>query len=87
MTAITFDTHAFVKKLTQAGMPEPQAEILAEEQTRLIEERLASKRDLLEMETRIRTELANLENRLTLRMGGIAAVTVAALAAIKFFGH
>lgn len=26
MTAITFDTHAFIKRLTAAGMPEQQAE-------------------------------------------------------------
>ena len=42
----TFDTHGFVKRLTSAGMPEPQAEILAEEQSRLIQERLATKQDL-----------------------------------------
>ena len=42
----TFDTHGFVKRLTSAGMPEPQAEVLAEEQSRLIQERLATKQDL-----------------------------------------
>ncbi len=31
MTDIVFDTHRFVKRLTGAGMPERQAEILAEE--------------------------------------------------------
>lgn len=61
-------------------MPEPQAEILAEEHTRLIEEHLASKRDLLEMENRLKYDL-------TIRMGGIAAATVSILAAMKFFGH
>ena len=30
-TATFFDTHAFVKKLTAAGMPEVQAEIIATE--------------------------------------------------------
>ena len=40
-TAI-FDIHGFVKRLTNAGMPEPQAE----EQSRLIQERLATKKDL-----------------------------------------
>ncbi len=34
MAAITFDTHAFIKRLMADGMPEPQAEVLAEEQTR-----------------------------------------------------
>jgi hypothetical protein len=32
MSTITFDTHKFVKRLIEAGMPESQAEILAEEQ-------------------------------------------------------
>ena len=27
--AVTFDTHAFVKRLTRTGMPEDQAEVLA----------------------------------------------------------
>jgi hypothetical protein len=35
MSAITFDTHAFVKRLMAAGMPEPQAEILADLPIRL----------------------------------------------------
>ena len=35
--AIAFDTHAFVKRLTGAGMPEDQAEILAKGQSDLYE--------------------------------------------------
>jgi hypothetical protein len=46
MTALAFDTHAFVKRLTMAGMPEVQAEILADEQTKLIDEKLATKLDV-----------------------------------------
>lgn len=30
MTAITFDTHLFVRKLRETGITEPQAEIIAE---------------------------------------------------------
>ena len=37
-----FDTHAFVKRLTQAGMPEDQAEVLANGQSDLYE-RLVTK--------------------------------------------
>ena len=40
--ALTFDTHAFVKRLTQAGMPEDQAEILSKGQADLYE-RLVTK--------------------------------------------
>ena len=40
--ALTFDTHAFVKRLTKAGMPEDQAEVLANGQSDLYE-RLVTK--------------------------------------------
>ena len=49
MQMIAFDTHGFVKKLTKAGMPEPQAEVLASEQSRLIENELATKQDIAEV--------------------------------------
>ena len=39
---VTFDTHAFVKRLTRAGMPEDQAEILSNGQADLYE-RLVTK--------------------------------------------
>ena len=54
MEMISFDTHDFVKRLTEAGMPEAQAEILAGEQSRLIQERLATKRDIRELEVVVR---------------------------------
>ena len=38
MSAIAFDTHAFIKRLTAAGMPEIQAEVLAEAAGDLIDE-------------------------------------------------
>ncbi|EGY29133.1 hypothetical protein Rin_00009150 [Candidatus Regiella insecticola 5.15] len=46
MSSLVFDTHNFVKKLTKAGMPEVQAEILASEQANLIENLLAIKKDI-----------------------------------------
>ncbi len=44
--AVIFDTHAFVKRMKEVGMPEEQAEALAQSQVELIEERVATKRDL-----------------------------------------
>jgi hypothetical protein len=70
-----FDTHAFVKRLVEAGMPEPQAEILASSQAELIEERLATKQDLEILEER-------LTYRLTIRLGGMIAASVAIVAAL-----
>ena len=80
MSAIAFDTRAFVKRLTATGMPEPQAEVLADEQAKLIENRLATKGDLETMRKEIVSELK-------LWTAGLAGLLLAALSAIKFFGH
>lgn len=71
MGAIAFDTHAFVKRLTAAGMPEAQAEVLAEEQTRLIDDKLTTK-----------TDLELLKRDLTIRMGAIVGAGVAVLSTL-----
>ena len=71
MAAIMFDTHAFVKELTQAGMPEQQAEILARSQTTLIEEKLATKEDLKELELRLRLHLGSM---IVVAIGVVAAL-------------
>lgn len=51
MSVFLFDTHAFVKRLTAAGMPEAQAEVLADQQAKLIDERLATKADIAGLAT------------------------------------
>ena len=43
MSTIVFDTHAFVKELTEAGMPEARAEAPARSQANPIDEKLATK--------------------------------------------
>ena len=64
MATLTFDTHAFVKELTQAGMPEEQAEVLARSQAMLIDEKLATKQDLKELEMRLVRDMKELEANL-----------------------
>ena len=71
MSSIAFDTHAFVKDLTRAGMPEEQAELLARSQATLIDEKLATKQDLKELEL-----------RLTLRLGSMMVVAIGVIAAL-----
>ena len=44
--AIAFDTHRFVKRLTESGFTEKQAETLAEEHVALLNTNLATKTDL-----------------------------------------
>ena len=71
MGTVTFDTHAFVKELTGAGMPEEQEEVLARSQAALIDEKLATKQDLKELEL-----------RLTIRLGSMMVVAVGVVAAL-----
>ncbi len=44
--AIAFDTHRFVKRLTESGFTEKQAETLAEEHVHLLNANLATKADV-----------------------------------------
>ena len=44
--AIAFDTHRFVKRLTENGFTERQAETLADEQISLLNSNLATKADI-----------------------------------------
>ena len=75
MTSIVFDTHAFVKELTAAGMPEAQAEVLASSQAKLIDEKLATKQDLKELELRLKHDL-------TVRLGSMMVIAVGVVAAL-----
>ena len=80
-----FDTHAFVKRLTGAGMPESQAEILAQGQADLYE-RLATKEpseftlkhDFEKFRAELKYELNAVEHRLTIKLGAmiISGMTV-----------
>lgn len=80
-----FDTHDFVKRLTGAGMPEAQAEILAREQARMVQERLATKQDIMELKRDImelKREITMLEQRLTIKFGAMLVIGVTVLAAL-----
>ena len=97
MATLTFDTHAFVKELTQAGMPEEQAEVLARSQATLIDEKLATKQDLKELEMRLVRDMKELETNLkrdmqemelrlkhdmTVRLGSMMVVAIGVVAAL-----
>jgi hypothetical protein len=60
MSALAFDTHAYVKKLEAAGFTEHQAEVLAETQAELINDQLASKLDI----ENVRSDIENVRNEL-----------------------
>ena len=51
--AIAFDTHRFVKRLTECGFTERQAETLADEHVALLNANLATKTDIAEIKAGI----------------------------------
>ena len=71
MTTTTFDTLGYFEKLKAAGIPEPHAKAQVEVIREVIEDRLATKQDLKELEL-----------RMTIRFGSMLAAVVAVLAAL-----
>jgi hypothetical protein len=91
-----FDTHAYVKRLVAAGVPEEQAEVHAEFWSEMVLQRLATKDDiralkddLLALEerimTKVDTKLKDLELRMTLRVGGMMTAFAAVITAVVKF--
>lgn len=54
MATLTLDTHQFIKQLVQVGVPEKQAEAIANGFQDLNLEEVATKRDLQELRTELR---------------------------------
>jgi type VI protein secretion system component VasF len=65
---MTFDTLSYARRLRQAGVPEPQAEAMADATRELVVQEFATKADLAGIEQRIKSDLAALEQRLTAAM-------------------
>jgi hypothetical protein len=59
-------------------MPEPQAEVLAEEQARMLGEHLATKHDI----ALPRADMDRLKDQLTIRLGVMLAAAIAMVAAL-----
>lgn len=88
MATVTFDTHAYVKKLRAAGLPEAQAEALAEAHrtslSEVLDTTLATKGDI----DRLEKELLLVKNEITLLkwMTGLMLAGVVSLVLKAFFG-
>ena len=93
MSTIAFDTLSYAKKLQDLGFTKEQSEGFAQLQRELIDERLATKQDIRDlrnemrdMETRLDNKmeirLKDLEYRLTIRLGGMMAASIAIVAAL-----
>ncbi len=82
MSAVPFDTLKFSKKLVAAGFTDRQAETLAEEQSALIDDQLATKRDITDVRRDMKEMELRLRQDLTIRMGGMMVTAVVAVAAL-----
>ncbi len=80
--AIAFDTLAYAKRLKEAGVPERQAEVQAEAMAELVEERLATKQDLKEIEVSLKYEIKEMEMRMTIRLGGMIVLAIGVVATL-----
>jgi hypothetical protein len=81
MATITFDTHAYIKKLKAVGVTEEQAEVQAETLAGLISDQLATKqgiellrRDMKEVEIKISGGINLIKWMMGFVLAGIAAL-------------
>jgi len=90
MATVTFDTHRFVRKLKDAGFEEKQAEAVADAfRDAQAEAESANRHDLKELELSLKAEMQMLrgdmqamEYRMTIKLGGMMAASVAIVAAL-----
>jgi hypothetical protein len=83
MTTIAFDTYKFIRTLKESGLPENQAEAIAEAfRNAHVEAELATKSDLLALERALKAEIRELEYRLIIKLGAMIMAAVAAVAAL-----
>ena len=64
----TFDTHEYIKDLQQGNIPLQQAEAHSNALKKVLNEELATKRDLNDVKTSLQHDLENLEGRLNTKM-------------------
>ncbi len=90
MTIIVFDVLTYFEKLKAAGFTEQQSKVQAEQAkleaeaiSQVIDDKLATKSDILLIQKDIKT----LEYKLTIRLGGMIMSSVAILGYLIKFGH
>lgn len=85
MTTIIFDTLSFADRAEKAGFTREQAEFQAREAAHAIETKLATKVELISVKDELVTAMKMMEQRLTIKMGGMMLAAVTILLAFKFF--
>ncbi len=78
MSATTFDTLTYAKKLREAGFTEQQAEAQAEALKAVVDENLATKQDI----ESLRRDMREMEQRITIRLGALVVASAGVLAVL-----
>jgi len=77
MTALTFDTLMFAKRLIEAGVPKKQAEVQAEAMKEIVEDKIATKQDLDGLKLTLALKMAEQKSELIKWMLGTSAAQAA----------
>jgi hypothetical protein len=86
---MTFDTLSYARRLRQAGVPEQQAEAMADATRELVVQDVATKADIVSvradlaaLEQRLKAEMDAQSLRLTIRMGVMMAAGFSLMTAL-----
>jgi len=83
MTAVTFDTHLFVRTIQASGIPENQAEAIAEAfRVAQTSAELATKGDLSELEYRLKSSINESKVDMIKWVAGLMIAQAAVIAAL-----
>ena len=86
MTAV-FDTLQYAKKLKEAGFTERQAEAQAEALAEIVDDRLATKQDIVELRVDLKRDIKELEYKLVITMGSFLAIGITVLLTLMKVFH
>jgi hypothetical protein len=82
MTPVPFDTQKFVETLTTSGLPETQPKAISSAFREAADAEFATKSDRRDLERVFKTEMRELELRMTIKLGAMQAVGIGVIAAI-----
>ena len=86
MSNLAFDTHKFVKDLTRNGMPDKQAEVLADHYASLLNDRLATKDGLASLRTELKGDIKSLRTELKGDIEGLRKDMMIAILSAQLVG-
>ena len=81
-SALAFDTHAYVRKLRDVGVPEEQAEVQVEAIASILHDRMVTKDDQQRLEAELKRDIKELENRLLVRLGTLVVIGIGVIATL-----